>query len=123
MKNLTGKKFSEQFKVVLATLDAAGYNNYWKILNAKDFEIPQNRERVLIISIRKDIDTGIFEFPEPVPLKLCLTDMLEQIVDKKYFVKADKVKALIPQLKNKEISNTIRAGGGGDRLTATNGIL
>jgi DNA (cytosine-5)-methyltransferase 1 len=64
VKNLTSSKFTEQFQIVLKSLEDAGYNNYWKILNAKDYEIPQNRERVFIVSIRKDIDTGVFEFPK-----------------------------------------------------------
>lgn len=114
VKNLTGTKFSEQFKIVLQGLEDAGYNNYWKVLNAKDYEIPQNRERVLIISIRKDIDTGVFDFPEPVLLVDRLKDLLESKVDEKYYVKdLEKIKALIPQLQNKDISNTIRTGGGG----------
>ena len=64
VKNLTGKKFKEQFELVLKSLEEAGYSNYWKVLNAKDYGIPQNRERVFIISIRKDIDTNKFEFPK-----------------------------------------------------------
>jgi len=91
VKNLTGKKFSEQFSVVLGSLDAAGYNNYWKVLNAKDFEVPQNRERVLIVSIRKDADTGVFEFPESVPLVKCLEDMLEDEVDEKFYLSDEQV--------------------------------
>lgn len=86
VKNLTSKKFAEQFKIVLDSLEQAGYNNYWKVLNAKDFGIPQNRERVFIISIRKDIDDGRFAFPEPVQLELRLKDVLEDDVDEKYFM-------------------------------------
>lgn len=56
VKNLTGKKFATQFETVLKSLEDAGYNNYWKVLNAKDYGIPQNRERVFIVSIRKDVD-------------------------------------------------------------------
>lgn len=58
VKNLTGNRFKEEFEIVLTSLEKAGYNNYWKVLNAKDFGVPQNRERVFIISIRKDIDKG-----------------------------------------------------------------
>ena len=61
VKNLVSKKFKEQFRIVLDSLEAAGYNNYWQVLNAKDYGIPQNRERVFIVSIRKDIDKGAFE--------------------------------------------------------------
>lgn len=85
VKNLTGTKFKEQFNTVLQSLEKAGYNNYWKVLNAKDFGIPQNRERVFIISIRKDIDTG-FEFPETQKLTLCLKDMLEENVEERYYL-------------------------------------
>lgn len=46
VKNLTGKKFKEQFELVLKSLEEAGYNNYWKVLNAKDYGIPQNRESI-----------------------------------------------------------------------------
>lgn len=86
VKNLTSKKFNAQFQIVLASLEAAGYNNYWQVLNAKDYGIPQNRERVFIISIRKDIDTGSFKFPEPFPLELRLKDMLEDEVDEKFYL-------------------------------------
>lgn len=86
VKNLVSKKFNAQFQVVLQSLEEAGYNNYWKVLNAKDYGIPQNRERVFIVSIRKDIDPGSFEFPKPFKLKLRLKDMLEDEVDEKYFL-------------------------------------
>ena len=85
VKNLVGKKFKEQFKIVLDSLEAAGYNNYWKVLNAKDYGVPQNRERVFIVSIRKDIDTGRFEFPKGFPLELRLKDVLEEEVDEQYY--------------------------------------
>lgn len=86
VKNLTSKKFSAQFQIVLNSLEEVGYNNYWMVLNSKDFGIPQNRERVFIVSIRKDCDTGIFEFPKPYPLKLRLKDMLEDAVDEKFYL-------------------------------------
>ena len=85
VKNLTGKKFKEQFEIVLQSLENAGYNNYWMVLNAKDFGIPQNRERVFIISIRSDVDQG-YEFPEKQELKLRLKDMLEEKVDEKFYL-------------------------------------
>lgn len=63
VKNLTGSKFLSQFEKWLEWLNELGYVNYWEILNAKDFDIPQQRERVFVISIRKDIDNGSFKFP------------------------------------------------------------
>ena len=49
VKNLVGKKFKPQFDIILDSLENAGYNNYWQVLNAKDYGIPQNRERVFIV--------------------------------------------------------------------------
>lgn len=112
VKNLAGKKFSKQFSIVLDSLEAAGYNNYWKILNAMDYEIPQNRERVLIVSIRKDIDTGIFQFPEPVPLKKCFGDMLEDEVPEKYFLTPEKLASIEYSSFNQEADSIQEWGGG-----------
>ena len=86
VKNLVGKRFKGDFEQLLALLDDMGYNSYWQVLNAKDYGIPQNRERVFVISIRKDIDTKTFSFPEKQKLTLCLRDMLEETVDSKYFL-------------------------------------
>lgn len=93
VKALVSKKFTNEFNIVLNSLDKAGYNNYWKVLNAKDYGIPQNRERVFIISIRKDIDKG-FTFPEPIPLELRLKDLLENNVDEKYYLNDEQVSRL-----------------------------
>ena len=86
VKNLTSKKFATQFETVLKSLEDAGYNNYWKVLNAKDYGIPQNRERVFIVSIRKDVDNELFEFPKPYKLEKRLKDFLEPCVDEKYYL-------------------------------------
>ena len=87
VKALTSKKFKNEFEIVLKSLDEVGYNNYYQVLDAKDYGIPQHRERVFIVSIRKDIDNGKFKFPEPFELKLRLKDMLENEVDEKYYLK------------------------------------
>ena len=110
VKNLVGKKFNAQFQVVLASLEAAGYNNYWQALNAKDYGIPQNRERVFIVSIRKDIDTGSFTFPEPIPLELRLKDMLENEVDEKFYL-SDETPGT--SFVNGDVCKTVRASGHG----------
>lgn len=90
VKALVGKKFKTEFSIVLDCLEKAGYNNYYKVLNAKDFGIPQNRERVFIVSIRKDIDDNSFVFPQPFELKTRLKDLLEDEVDEKYYLKDSK---------------------------------
>ena len=85
VKNVTGKKHRHNFDKYLVSLQQLGYNNYWQIMNAKDYGIPQNRERVFVLSIRRDIDNG-YEFPEPFPLQLRLKDMLDDDVDEKYYL-------------------------------------
>ncbi len=87
VKNLTSKKFAEQFKIVLESLEQAGYNNYWAVLNAKSYGIPQSRDRVFIVSIRKDVDTGCFRFPEGFPLEVKLKNLLEDVVSPELYVK------------------------------------
>ena len=102
VKALTSKKFKNEFAAVLSSLEDAGYNNYWSVLNAKDYGIPQNRERVFIVSIRRDVDEGDFQFPEKEPLMLRLRDMLEpaESVDEKYYLSTERegVRRLISEL-------------------------
>ena len=94
VKNLTSKKFSEQFKIVLDSLEKAGYNNSFKVLNSRDFGIPQNRERVFIVSIRKDIDNGNFEFPQGFPLEMKLQDIVEENVGDEYFLTEQQIESI-----------------------------
>lgn len=65
--------------------DSVPYHIYFKVLNAKEFGIPQNRERIFIIGIRDD-EKSNFDFPMPFPLEKRLKDILESIVDEKYFL-------------------------------------
>lgn len=76
VKALVSKKFTEEFKTVLESLEEIGYNNYYAVLNLKDYGLPHSRERVVIISIRRDIDVG-YVFPEKIPLTLKLGDIIE----------------------------------------------
>lgn len=89
VKNLIGKKFKEDFDKWLNELDEMGYNSYYKVLNAKGFNIPQNRERVFVVSIRKDVDNGNFEFPIEKDHGIRLKDILEESVEEKYYLSED----------------------------------
>lgn len=128
VKNLTSKKFKKEFEIVLSTLDELGYNTYWKVLNAKDYGIPQNRERVFGISIRKDIDKG-YEFPQGFELKLRLKDMLEQEVDEKYYLSekvTERLKITDPTMTKNIVGTTkpdFRTIGQRDAVYQTNGIM
>ena len=112
VKALVSKKFKPDFDRWLQKLESLGYNNYWQVLNAKDYGVPQNRERVFVVSIRKDMDTKGYKFPEKIPLIRKLKDVLEPMVDEKYYLSQDKVDKLVMNM-DKEVSNTIRCGGGG----------
>ena len=83
VKNLVSKKFMPDFNKWLDFLSSLGYTNHWSVLNAKDYGIPQNRERVFCVSI---LGGGLFTFPEKQELKLKLKDMLEKEVDEKYYL-------------------------------------
>ena len=98
VKNITGKKFKETFDMFINELHEYGYNTYWKVLNAKDYGIPQNRERVYLIIIQKEYDNGQFKFPEPFDNGMRLIDILEDEVDEKFYVNTPNAKALIEQL-------------------------
>lgn len=91
VKNLLSKKHRHNFDAYLETMEQLGYTNYYQVLNAKDYGIPQNRERVFTISIKKDIDKG-YVFPQPQELKLKLKDMLEDEVDEKYYLSEKMIK-------------------------------
>ena len=101
VKNVTGKKHRHNFDKYLVSLQQLGYNNYWQIMNAKDYGIPQNRERVFVLSIRRDIDNG-YEFPEPFPLQLRLKDMLDDDVDESFYISDERTKSLQRDLINKD---------------------
>ncbi len=117
VKNLTSKRFKPQFESILNDLSELGYTNYWQVLNAKDYGIPQNRERVFIISIRSDIVISNFCFPQKVPLMWKLKDFLEDKVDEKYYLSEKgigrlikKNNKLITDNKNPNVSSCIIAG-------------
>lgn len=87
VKNVLSKKHKHNFEKYLKSLEDIGYNNYYQVLNAKDYGIPQNRERIFVVSIRKDIDKGNFKFPEKQTLQLKLKDLLDDEVDEKFYLK------------------------------------
>lgn len=99
VKNIVGKQFKDTtFKLFTDELEEYGYNVYWKVLNAKNYGIPQNRERVYLIFIKKDLDNGKFKFPEPFDNGLRLKDLLEDEVDEKFYISDEKTKKFIKNL-------------------------
>lgn len=95
VKNLVSKKFIDDFNDLLDVLDELGFNSYWSVINGKDCGIPQSRERVFVISIRKDIDNGKYELPVPFDTGIRLKDVLEDQVDEKYYLPDEKVQEFL----------------------------
>lgn len=111
VKNLTSKKFNNEFNIVLKSLERAGYRNYWKVLNAKDYNIPQNRERVFIVSIREDLDKGLFKFPEKIEETRTLKDLIDKEVDfERYKVQEDLLEKIIVCKDPLRIRNATKQG-------------
>ena len=86
VKNLLSKKHVHNWEQYCNKMNELGYNNWCKVLNAKDYGVPQNRERVFTVSIRKDINDNEFIFPARRPLTKRLKDVLEDNVDEKYYL-------------------------------------
>lgn len=83
VKNLVGERHKHNFIKWLKVLESLGYQNFWKVLNAKDYGVPQNRERVFVVSI---LGGGQYLFPNPVKLEKRLKDILEPTADEKYYI-------------------------------------
>lgn len=113
VKNVLSKKHRHNFDKYLNEMDRIGYKNYYQVLNAKDFGVPQNRERVFVVSIRKDI-VKEFNFPKPFDDGIRLKDVLENEVEEKYFVDMEKSEKLIQEFitTNKKTLNINPSGKG-----------
>ena len=88
VENVTSKKHIHNFNNYLNELQEIGYTNYHKILNAKDFGVPQNRARSFVVSIRNDINKT-FTFPNKIPLTKTIFDFLDENVPTTYDVPSD----------------------------------
>lgn len=114
VKNLLSKKHCHNFNEWFKVLEDMGYTNYYKVLNAKDYGIPQNRERIFCVSI---LGGGQYLFPNPKPLEKRLKDMLEDNVDEKFYLSATAVSSFLKstftqerdRLNTKDIAKTLRA--------------
>jgi DNA (cytosine-5)-methyltransferase 1 len=116
--NYLGGKSVNGAPIIFPYENSVPYHLYWKVLNAKHFGVPQNRERVFLIGIRDDADNN-FQFPKEFHLIKRLKDVLEHKVDEKYFLsekminclvnhKSDKFKINTPIINETDISRTLR---------------
>lgn len=114
VKNLASIKFKSDLEKMLKILDDLGYNSYFKILNAAKYNSAQLRERIFIVSIRKDIDIKRFEFPKEVNNHINLNDIMDEFVDEKYYCDGPYIKDFLKKIKRKVVDN---------RVPTKNGVL
>ena len=98
VKNLVSKKFKPYFDEWCKYLESLGYRNFYKVLNGKDYNVPQNRERIFVLSILDENAT--YEFPSSIPLKTKLGDLLEDNVAEKYFL-SERLISCFSSMKNR----------------------
>ena len=90
---MVSKKFKANFDELMDELSAIGYNHTWKVLNACDYGVAQNRKRLFVIS---KLNGKLPEMPKPIPLTKCMRDYLEpEPVDERYYLSQDRLKGLI----------------------------
>lgn len=113
VKNVLSKKHRHNFDKYLEEMERIGYNNFYQVLNAKDYGVPQNRERIFVVSIRKDLNKD-FKFPEGFDNGIRLKDILEEEVEEKYYINTEKAEKLIQEFKstNKKTLNINPSGKG-----------
>lgn len=106
--DVVGTANVKHFAEWISKLDSLGYVSKWQILNAKDFGIPQNRERCFMISLTGDF---YYDFPQQTPLTICLNDMLDKVVDAKYYINDAQVEQIKNSAFNTENSRIFNRGG------------
>ncbi len=123
VKALFTQKFRDDWRKIQLRLERMGYTNYADVLNAKDYGVAQNRERIFIVSILGEYN---YTFPKPIPLTKRLKDYLEDEVDEKYYLSSKMIentflnykgnhkkggfkrdKIFIENVNRKEISQTV----------------
>jgi len=110
VRALFSEKFRDDWREIQLRLENMGYRNYTDILNAKDYGVAQNRERVFIVSIKGDYN---YNFPKPIKLDKRLKDYLEDEVDEKYYLSSEKLNIVINKSTQSNIvSNTNPSGRG-----------
>lgn len=98
VKNLAAHDRGKTFRIIKEHLECLGYHVYAKVLNALDYGVPQNRERIIIVGF---LDNVNFNFPTPVEQRKSLKDILEYSVSDKYFVSERIKKSRLERLKDK----------------------
>lgn len=104
---LVSKKYIDSFNNWLERLENLGYHSYYQVINAKNAGVSQNRKRIFVFSILKEIDTGKFTFPVPFDNGIRLKDVLEAAVEERYYLSDEKVASFLGNLIKTEDEDTV----------------
>ena len=104
---LVSKKYIDSFNDWLERLGNLGYHSYYQVINAKNAGVPQNRKRIFVFSILKEIDTGKFTFPVSFDNGIRLKDVLEDTVEERYYLSDEKVASFLGNLIKTEDEDTV----------------
>lgn len=130
VKNYSRHDFGRTMEYTINSIKDLGYDFYYDVLNAKDFSLPQKRERTIMVAFRKDLSINSFTFPKPLEDKLVIKDILLKTPNPKYIIDEKALVNLKVDLsKQDKISynspvrlGTIKKGGQGDRIYSSNAI-
>ena len=134
VKGLLSHDKGYTFKIILSTLEQLGYNSYYKVFKSTDFDVPQARERVFIVSIRKDIDNNSFILPEGKLTNKTLKDIVEigssrkivkdslkKYMNNTYFIKQYKSEFNVKKLFDGCAEGYMTSSFSGNRIFSING--
>lgn len=112
VKNLVSSTFVKGFNKWQMRLEGFGYKNFAQVINAKHMGVPQNRERIFMVSILRTEDNPEpqYHFPAPFPLERCLADILEEDVDESYYLSDEMLARFCIKSTEEESENTISVG-------------
>lgn len=128
VKNFASHNNGKTLQVVRSTMEELGYNFYYKVLNARDYGIPQNRERIFMVCFRRDLGFNEFAFPKSIKLEKHIQDILltdEALTENLYIDRPDIYlkKSIVEKCSNYSIRiGSVNKGGQGERIYSTKGI-
>lgn len=127
VKNFATHDGGKTMKVVETTMEQLGYDLHAKVLNATDYGVPQKRQRIYMVAIRKDVDSGRFKFPSSAGLETFVEDILLDDVDETRLTNTRWSLQLIREDISENVKDTVRLGivnkgGQGDRVYSIKGV-
>lgn len=119
VKGLVNHDKGKTFRVIKKSFEEIGYDVFYKVLNSKDFGVPQNRERIYIVCFRKDINSDSFQFPVGTEDKKCIKDIMENApIPSKYYLS----NTYVDTLKRHKERHASKGNGFGYEIRQLDGI-